>query len=266
LTHSEEAWQEEAASDEGLRQLLQGCPDFHQRVRELRDRVEQRRGRPLRIKVIDFGERLYWGDIGQLAKARQAFLEVNAEGPEGDFARQLAAIDRVQPDRWGNRVIGRCRLPQDGSVRGSVVVDSSIDGPAAVARSVIVDSELGAARMEQAVAFDCTVEELELAPEALAFRSVGQRIAVPAHEVHTTLPVDPQDLSRGLEHHRWDSRRDPGKGPAYHEAQGDNPCSFAEKFAQMRQRQVPPDRLEAEIARRFVEPIRRALRSTATRD
>jgi hypothetical protein len=89
--------------------------------------------------------------------------------------------------------------------------------------------------------------------------SIQQSLKVPAHHVHTSIPVDPGDLSRG--HQNWfaDARQDPGRGTNYTEPQPGNPDSFAAKFQQMRQRQVPPDEIERDIDARFRPPIRRQL-------
>ena len=86
LTHDADAWQAELNRDARLQQLVTERPDFWQRVQQLKQRVGERRGHPLVIKVIDFGEHLYWGDIGQLAKARRALWAVVAPTVEGDFS------------------------------------------------------------------------------------------------------------------------------------------------------------------------------------
>ena len=79
------------------------------------------------------------------------------------------------------------------------------------------------------------------------------------HNLHQIGDVDPIDLSRGLQHWRADARQDPGRGTNYTEPQLGNPDSFAAKFQQMRQRQVPPDEIERDIDARFRQPIRRQL-------
>ncbi|MBW2731085.1 MAG: hypothetical protein JRH20_01760 [Deltaproteobacteria bacterium] len=251
LTHEEDAWQAEAARDPGLRKLLDERPDFYEKVRELKARLEQRRGRALSIKVIDFGAGLYWGDIGQLAKARDGYLQLLDVGPEGSFARQLAAVAESTRDPQGNLVIGECRVPMDGSVRDSLIIESVIEGTAQIEGSVIVDSRLQGVQATRAVAFECTCHDLALDQGAFAFRAVGDAIKVAAEHVLTTLPVDPTDLEQGLEHLIWDSRKDPGTPEAYEEAHAPNRLSFAEKFAQMRQREVTPDAIEAAIDARY---------------
>ncbi len=260
LTHDADAWQAELKRDAGLRQLVTERPDFWQRVQQLKQRVEERRGHPLVIKVVDFGEHLYWGDIGQLAKARRALWAVAAPTLEGEFARCLAAIDHVPPDSFGNRIVSDTTLPSDGRVRNSVIIDTRIHGKADMDGAVLVASELGdVVARGGGVAFGCTVGGLDLGEEGLAFMSIQQSLKVPAHHVHTSIPVDPGDLSRGLQNWFADARQDPGRGRNYTEPQLCNPDSFAAKFQQMRQRQVPPDEIERDIDARFHQPIRRQL-------
>ncbi|MDH3664012.1 MAG: hypothetical protein OEU92_29035, partial [Alphaproteobacteria bacterium] len=207
-----------------------------------------------------FGEHLYWGDIGQLAKARRALWAVAALTVEGNFARCLAAIDHVAPDPFGNRIVGDSTLPSDGHMRNSVVINSKIHGKADIDGAVLVASELGDVVMRGGgVAFGCTVDDLDLGEEGLAFMSIQQRLKVPAHHVHTSIPVDPCDLSQGQQNWFADARRDPGRCTNYTELQCRNPDSFAAKFQQMRQRKVPFDEIERGIDERFRQPIRRLL-------
>jgi hypothetical protein len=260
LTHDADAWQAELNRDAGLQQMVTERPDFYQRVQQLKRQFEERRGHPLVIKVVDFGEHLYWGDIGQLAKACGALWAVAAPTVEGDLARCLAAIDHVAPDPFGNRIVGDTTLTNDGRVRNSVIIDSRIHGKADIDGVVLMASEMGdVVARRGGVAFGCTVGNLDLGAEGLAFMSIQQSLKVPAHHVHTSIPVDPIDLSRGLQNWFADARQDPGRGMSYTEPQPGNPGSFAAKFQQMRQRQVPPDEIERDIDARFRQPIRRQL-------
>ena len=260
LTNDANAWREELRRDAGLRQLVTVRPDFYERAQRLKQRIEERRGHPLAIKVVDFGERLYWGDIGQLAKARHALWIVAAATREGDFARRLAAIDDVAPDSLGNRIVGNTVLHSACRLRNSVVIDSRIHGKAEMEGAVVVASELGdVVARRGGVAFGCTVGDLDLGEKSFAFRSVQHGLKVPAHHVHTSIPVDPGDLSRGLQSWFADARQDPGQRRNYHGPQLGNPDSFAAKFQQMRQRRVPLDEIERDIDARCHLPIRRRL-------
>ena len=89
--------------------------------------------------------------------------------------------------------------------------------------------------------------------------SVQQSLKVPAHHVHTSIPVDPGDLSRGLQSWLADARHNPGRGANYFEPQPGNPDSFAAKLQQMRKRPVPPDEIERDIDVLIRQPILRRL-------
>jgi phosphomannomutase len=261
LTHDAAAWEREAGRDVGLRRLLASHPDFYQRVQALRQRIEARRGRELVVQVVDLGEGLYWGDIGQLDKARGAWALLAGSGAEGRFARQLAALQQVPPDQFGNRVVGRAVVPADGSVQDSVVVDTVLHGHARVEGAVLVDCELGDAEAEPgAVAIDCVAQRLELGERSLAFRSTGAAVTVPAGMVHTSIPVDPSDPEGGLEDWWADVHSDPGQAAMWNEPRFGNPTSFAAKFEQMRERSVLPDAIEAALRRLHRDPLVEALR------
>jgi hypothetical protein len=164
------------------------------------------------------------------------------------------------PDPFGNRIVGDTTLPSDGRVRNSVIIDTRIYGKADMDGAVLVASELGdVVDRGGGVAFGCTVGELDLGEEGLAFMSIQQSLKVPTRHVHTSIPVDPGDLSRGLQNWFADARQDPGRGTNYTEPQPGNPDSFAAKFQQMRQRHVQLDEIELAIDARFRQPIRRQL-------
>lgn len=236
LTHGAEEWEAERERDPGLDALLRGCPDFRERVLELRRRVEVDRGHPMRIVVVDFGGDPYWGDIGQLAKARAVWGALAEAGEHGEFARALAGIDGVSADAHGNLLIGDSRVPDDGSVRGCVIIDAVIERGRAQG-AVAVRSQLGLAGLEAgAVAIDCRVAALRLGRDSLAFGSVGEYLRVPDEHVHTSIVDDPQAAAPRLESWFADMRRDVGAKQLYEQPCCGNPSSFAAKFEQMRRR------------------------------
>ncbi|NVB40628.1 hypothetical protein G6O69_22510 [Pseudenhygromyxa sp. WMMC2535] len=269
LTHEPAAWAAERARDPALRALLERCPDFYERVRMLRGRIEAERGHPLRIAAIDLGEGLYWGDIGQLAQARAVYASLVDPGARGDFARALALLDdpaEVRRDRFGNWIAGDSRVPEDGSVRDCVIVDSVL-GRGQALRAVVVRSKLERFLLAPgAVAVDSAAVGLRLDERAMAFASYlgaggdsadRAYLRVPADHVHTSIPADPRAEPPALESWFCDARVDPGSGARYEEPGWGNPESFADKFAQVRQREVPPAAVEARIAKvaKVVRPV-----------
>jgi hypothetical protein len=248
LTHEPDDWTAEVERDPGLRELLEQCPYFYERVTELRRRIEADRGHSLRIVVLDFGGDPYWGDIGQLGKARDVWAALAQPGDAGEFARLLAGIDRVTPDEHGNLLVGNSAVPGDGSVRGCVVIDSLIDRGLAES-AVIVRSSLGVAGFEPgAVAIDCHVDALRLGRESFAFGSIGDYLRVPDEHAHTSIVDDPRSAVPKIESWFADMRVDLGNAKFHEQPRWGNPTSFAKKFAQMRQREVDPATIDARVA------------------
>lgn len=257
LTATPVEWQRECERDAGLRALLADCPDFYERCQALQQALAARRGHPLVIQVVDFGEGLYWGDVGQLDKARRVFLELADPGEAGGFARTLAALEDAVPDERGNLWVGGS-ASRGAQVERCVIIDSVL-GPEVHARdAVIVSSQVQRGTIAAgAVVLESTLVDADIGPEALSFRSVCAVLRLEAHRVHTSIPVDPAAPERGLEDWLADQRIDPGKGEQYERPQFGNPASFADKFHQMRRRDLPPAETERVIDEQFRAPLRR---------
>ncbi|PRQ09204.1 hypothetical protein [Enhygromyxa salina] len=247
LTHDEAEWAAELERDAELRALIARCPDFYARVAELRRGIQAERGHPLRIVVVDIGAESYWGDIGQLSKARAVWSALAVQGEQGDFARELAGFGGLAPDRHGNYLVGDSQVPDDGSVRGCVVIDSVI-GRGRAHAAVLLGSRLGVAGLEPgSVAIECHVNALRLGRDSLAFGSIDDYLRLPAEHAHTSIVADPKATPLQLESWFADMREDPGAADNYTTPRYGNPTSFAAKFEQMRQREVEPAELEARI-------------------
>ncbi|MBC8069111.1 MAG: hypothetical protein IAG13_12320, partial [Deltaproteobacteria bacterium] len=250
LTHDDAAWELELARDEGLRALVRERPDFRARVAAVRSRIEDLRGAPLAIAVVDFGAGAWWGDMGQLSRAREAYAALVGRGETGELARRLAGIAEVVPDRCGNRVVGRSKVPVDGSVTDSVLVDAMISG-GSVAGAVVIRSQLGEAKLASgAVVVESTVVDLVAEAHALVMMAIAEHLHARTETVHTTILADPQDLHGPLDPWWFDTRLDPGTAEHYRQPFADNPCSFAEKATQMRQRTLAPTEIETALHRR----------------
>ena len=248
LTHEPDAWSAEVERDAQLRALLARCPDFYQRVAELRRRVEASRGHRMRIAVIDFGAGLYWGDIGQLARVRALYAQLREPGADGAFARELAGIAAIEPDRYGNRIAGDSAVPDDGSVRDCVIIDTDIHRGRAEG-AVVVASRLGRARLAPgSVVVESVVRELELEAGALAVAALGDRLRVPAHFAQTSIPRDPADAQLLFDSWLADMRVDVGAPSSFDEPRWGNPDSFAAKLAQLRDPSLDIAALEARVA------------------
>jgi hypothetical protein len=246
LTQDLEVWADEVQRDAELQALLARCPDFYERARELRRRIEDERGHAMRIVVVDFGSDPYWADVGQLDKARAVWSELAKLDEEAAFARLLAGIDEAEADRFGNYLVGDSQIPNDGSVRNCVVVDSVVTRGMA-AGAVIVRSRLELAGLEPgAVAIDCRVNALRMGRDTLAFGSVGDYLRVPDHYVHTSIVADPNAAKREFQSWFADARQNPGAPENYDQPRWGNPTSFAAKLEQMRNWSGDPAELDPE--------------------
>ncbi len=232
LTQDREVWAAELERDAGLRAVLERCPDFYERARELRRRIEDERGHPLRIVVVDFGADPYWADIGQLDKARAVWSALREDG----FARELAGLAGIAPDAHGNLLVGDAAIPSDGSVRDSVIIDAIIER-GRVAGAVVVRSRLGLAALEPgAVVIDCAVTALRMGNDSFAFGSHGDYLRIPRDYVHTSIPADPGAQNPNYESWFADARANVGAAENYEQPRYGNPTSFAAKARQVRGR------------------------------
>ncbi|MGD2278656.1 MAG: hypothetical protein PVH45_01010 [Candidatus Omnitrophota bacterium] len=266
LTLNEKGWKEELelkADDPDLRQLLEDHPEFYSACQKLKQNISARRnGRPLQIKVVDFGNDLYWGDIGQLAKARQSIHAITQKGDDGDFARVLAGLYEVKPDDFGNTVVGDCVYPKDGGVRNSVLIDARFYGSCKIDNSVIIQSDLANAEvMGESVVYDSTALGLKMDERAFSFKSIGENIKIERDGVHTNMPVDLRNIGKGLEDWNADSRQNVGSAENYKEVRFGNPRTFEEQQRIMRQREIKPDRIETEIDEKFRKPLLERMKS-----
>ena len=266
LTLDEEGWKEELelkADDPDLQQLLEDHPEFYSACQKLKENIRARRdGRPLQIKVIDYGSDLYWGDIGQLAKARQSIHVITQKGAEGDFARELSGISQVKPDEFGNTVLGDCVYPKDGSVTNSVLIDVRLYGRCKVDDSVIIQSDLANAEiMGGSVVYDSTASGLKMGERAFSFKSIGESITIEGEGVHTNMPADLYDIAKGLEDWNADSRQNVGSAENYKQVRFGNPKTFQEQQKIMRQRDIKPDKIEDKINEKFRKPLLERIRS-----
>jgi len=179
--------------------------DFRAKCQELKQKIEQKRGHPLKIKVINFGpqEEMYWGDIGTLTVARKNLYLIAEHTPQGAFARKLACIDHAKPDEFGNIAVGNCLYPKDGSVKNSVLINTRIYGTPNIDSAVLVDSTLGNAAVgKESVVFGCTALNIKVGERAFAFYSIKEDLEVGDEGVHTSVPRNPNNIREGLDHWR----------------------------------------------------------------
>jgi hypothetical protein len=178
----------------GIRDLEARVPDFFGKIRRLRQRVEGESGRPFAAAAVDFGEPL-WVDFGLHGSMRQVLEIALADTAKGAIVRQFFGIEGERDSR-GN-IMARSAVPAAADIRDSIILDAVIRDPATVIHhGLVVGGRHGRVTMpEGGSALFCAVEDLRLAgPHAMAFRSLGARVELPAGGRHTTLLLPEQSV------------------------------------------------------------------------
>jgi len=219
---------EAAAGRSGMAAFCRRYPSFFGQMHEVRARVQDRTGRPLRVGVLDFGE-CFWVDMGLHSRLRESLEQLTSREPAGAVTRALFGITQP-PDECGNIVVNSS-LPPGADVRGSVIVNSQIADPRSVIHDgVIVGGKHGRVSMpEGGVALFCALDALTFTgPRAVALRSVGDSVTLGEGGRHTVLfsPDRQAPLSGSESITSYD-------GPAYDDPLPDNPLSYAEAAALM---------------------------------
>jgi hypothetical protein len=226
-------WQDElaheaAAGRSSLATFTQRYPTFFEKMREVRRRVEAKNGRPLRVAVLDFGE-CFWVDMGLHSRLRESLAQLTSREPAGAVTRALFGITQ-QPDERGNVVVASS-VPSGADLRGSVVVNSHIaDGDSVIHDGVVIGGRHRRVTMPHGgVALFCAVDNLAFdGPNAVALRSVGDAVTLPAGGRHTVLYGPDRDIV--LTGNESITSYD---GPSYDDPLPGNPISYAEAAALM---------------------------------
>jgi hypothetical protein len=191
-----EAEHERRLGGEKLSKLEATFPDFYEKVARLRGALREKKGRPLRVGVLDFGDAL-WVDIGlhlTLRKTMEALLDDSAVG---HAARELFGLPHER-DRRGNLIVGSV-VPDSASIRDSLIVDSVIlDGASVLRRGVVVGGRHRLLHMpEGGSALFCAADSLTFAGDrSVAMLAMTPEVVVPPGGRHTSvfLPQGKQDF------------------------------------------------------------------------
>jgi len=171
----------------GIAQAEKRCPGFVSKMGELRVRIRQTLGRPIRIGFLDFGE-AFWIDLGLHTTLRGCLESLIADSRLGTATRAFFDIPEVRDDR-GNIIVGS-QLPSGAHIRNSVVVNSTIlDAGSVVNDSVVVGARHNRLSMPSGGAALFTAgRDLQFdGGQGIAFRSVGDALRIPQGGRHTTL-------------------------------------------------------------------------------
>jgi hypothetical protein len=171
----------------GIAQAEKRCPGFVSRMAELRARILQTLGRPIRIGFLDFGE-AFWIDLGLHTTLRGCLESLIADSRLGTATRAFFDIPESRDDR-GNIMIGS-QLPPGAHVRNSVIVNSTILDPGSILQdSVVVGARHNRLSMPSggAALFTASRDLQFEGGQGIAFRSVGDALRIPQGGRHTTL-------------------------------------------------------------------------------
>ncbi len=251
LADDEAEWRAERDREErdgrtGIGRLEERYPDFFAKVRQSREIVEDRLGRPLRTVMLDFGS-TFWVDMGSQLALREHLQALHQDTPAGRTARALYRLG--EPDERGNVVLDSM-IAASASVRSSTVVGAGIrDAGSVLENATVIGGEYGTLQMPRGGAALFSVAKRLRVDEGsgIAFRAIGDEVEVGPGGRHTTLA-----LQDGLLDLAGSEKLKTYAGESYDEPVLENPISFAE--AERRVAAEEPDELDrrwAEAAARF---------------
>ena len=147
-----QTWNQQLSELQSLRDLEKNLPDILHRIRSVFDRFAAKHGRSPRIVALDFEDQ-YWGDVGQHRQIFDFYLSLNNPGASGTIARALASV----PDTR----------------------DSS--------NNILMNSEIGRARIVNSVLIDCQIESGEIVDSVLIGTRGRTVLAQEAFDIGSTV-------------------------------------------------------------------------------
>lgn len=188
----EAQWQAEAEHEErlgrtGIRELEARYPDFYLKIATMREALERKKGRPLAVAVLDFGE-TFWADLGLHQTLRRTMDSMIGESDRGRSTRDLFGIPHDRDGR-GN-ILVESSVPEKANIRDSVIINSEIRDPESIIRGgLVVGGRHGRLSMPHGgCALFCAADHVTFTgPHGVAFRSVGAKIALPEGGRHTSI-------------------------------------------------------------------------------
>lgn len=177
-SNHEDEWVREccAGADErprDLADLLTLIPDFWSRAQDARRHLEKMTGRPMRVKLLDFGEP-YWFDAGNHASLQTGLADIFEPGRDGNTLRTFLGLPGNLAN--GESYISGSTLGSEATVRNSVIIGSRIGSPgSSIERAIVINSELGTGSIGAGgVVMECQCLELKVdGPAGFAFRLTG---------------------------------------------------------------------------------------------
>jgi len=120
---------------QGIRALMDSQPNFFERVHRVKRLFERRKGRAIRVAVLDFGEP-YWFDVGSHFALRKILADVFSMSHDGQIVRALLDI----PDgvAEGDSLVLGSQIASGTAIINSVVLGATITDPRSVLEGAIV--------------------------------------------------------------------------------------------------------------------------------
>ena len=219
-------WAQYRAELQSLRDLEKNLPNILDRIRQVLNRFAAKRGRPPRIVALDFEDQ-YWGDVGQHRQIWEFYLAPNDRGAFGTIARALAGLPDAR-DSNGNILVNS----QIGSARvtNSVLIDCQIES-GELSDSVLIGTHGRTVRANEAFDIGSTVREMTLRPRAGSYKvfSSAPVIADDGERITTLFLHDGRDVLMRV--HEDTDLRD--KKVNYDLPILGNPLSFKDAHSQM---------------------------------
>jgi hypothetical protein len=182
--HPEDQWLSEVKREEkiglsGIQKLLSHYPDFYTKINKIRQALEIKTNRPLKIGVIDFKSAL-WVDFGLHHSLRRNIEIITNDSPHGNIIRDLFGISKLR-NQNGNTIINS-KLSMSADIKNSVMIDSEIlDNHCVIRNGLIVGSKLKDVTMPHGgcILFCAANRVVFDGAHAIAFRSVVPEIILP---------------------------------------------------------------------------------------
>jgi hypothetical protein len=181
---------EQLIGKDGIKKLEERYPDFFEKVSRLKKLFEERKGRPMRVYSLDFGD-AFWIDLGLHLSLREHIQLLLENSEHGDTARAIYGID-AQRDKNGNFIINS-KINGDEGITNSIILDSVInDDNSRISNGIIIGSKCDRiiAPLGGIILFS-QVKNLTMTGEnAVVFNGNIDEVALKAGDRFTTIQIN----------------------------------------------------------------------------
>lgn len=167
-------WEKITKNDENLKKLDQLFNNFYQRISQFKKAFEEKFRRPLKLKVLNLGEDIYWADIGQHQAMYDKYFSLLNDDALGEISRKLENLPGKR-DENGNIIISS-EIETGIEVRDSVLINSRLKGKGSVSNCVVKNSTIENPEMNQAFSISsvCVQGECVLQRRSGLYKYLGK--------------------------------------------------------------------------------------------